>query len=833
MRIYLNDDWSFTREYFEGFETANDTADLGKKAGESIERVRLPHNVRDLEYNYCDDRDYQTVSGYARTIEADSEWEGRKVILNFEAVGHEATVYLNGEQLVTHRNGYTAFPVDLTDKLVYGKKNYLAVRVDSRESVDQPPFGGVIDYLTYGGIYREVYLDICEKTRIEDVFVRTLDMDSAEKTIHVDLKVSSECFEEKGKPEAEFILERFDAGADEKAAEPEGGVKLGTAKVEKQESSFSLTAKNVALWDIDDPVLYILTVRLKLNDITVDTKKIRFGFREVEITDKGFFLNGRRIKLRGLNRHQSYPYAGYAMPKNMQRLDADILKKELGVNAVRTSHYPQSHHFIDRCDELGLLVFTEIPGWQHIGGESWKDIAVENVSEMIRQYRNHPSIFLWGVRINESQDDHDFYVRTNKTARELDPSRPIGGVRYIKKSELLEDVYTFNDFIHDGISPATSKKRHVTPDMSKGYLISEYNGHMYPTKAFDDEPHRTEHALRHARVLDSVAGSDEIAGSFGWCMFDYNTHRDFGSGDRICYHGVTDMFRNPKEAAYVYRMQSEGDTVLEVSSSMDIGDYPGGLFKNIYIYSNADLVKVYKNDVQIALYCTSADMREKLEKSGEYREISNYSSFRNLAHGPVYMNDFIGDRLIRDEGYKPGVSKAVKKLLMDALENGMDHLSLSAKLTAARLMLFHRFKIADGIRLYTKYVSGWGETSNVYRFEAIKDGNVIKTVTKGATNKPHLKVTADHTELVEDTSYDAALVRITAVDDYDNVLPYCQDPVTIEAVGEIEIVGPSLTSLKGGMTGTIVRTKGKAGSGELRIADNRGNYVTLSFEVKA
>ena len=170
---------------------------------------------------------------------------------------------------------------------------------------------------------------------------------------------------------------------------------------------------------------------------------------------------------------------------------------------------------------------------------------------MILQYRNHPSIILWGVRINESVDDDAFYQRTNALARELDESRPTGGVRAQKKSHLFEDVYTYNDFSHDGTTPGCEPKKKVTSDMGKAYLVSEYNGHMYPTKAFDWEEHRMRHALRHATVLDAVAGAEDIAGCFGWCMFDYNTHKDFGSGDRICYHGVMDMFRNPKLAALV------------------------------------------------------------------------------------------------------------------------------------------------------------------------------------------------------------------------------------------------------------------------------------------
>lgn len=106
-------------------------------------------------------------------------------------------------------------------------------------------------------------------------------------------------------------------------------------------------------------------------------------------------------------------------------------------------------------------MFTEIPGWQHIGGENWKDQAVENTREMVLQYRNHPSIVLWGVRINESQDDDELYRRTNAAAHELDPSRATSGVRFLEKSHLLEDVYAYNDFSHTGDNPGCKPKHAV------------------------------------------------------------------------------------------------------------------------------------------------------------------------------------------------------------------------------------------------------------------------------------------------------------------------------------------------------------------------------------
>ena len=211
----------------------------------------------------------------------------------------------------------------------------------------------------------------------------------------------------------------------------------------------------------------------------IDRKQVTFGFRTAEFRADGFYLNGKKTFLRGLNRHQSYPYIGYAAPESLQREDARILQEELHCTAVRTSHYPQSQYFLDECDRRGLLVFTELPGWQHIGDDNWKDAACEMLREMLLQNRNHPSIILWGVRINESVDDDTFYTRTNKIAHQLDPSRATSGVRYLEKSHLLEDVYAYNDFSHNGVTPGAKPKKDVTPDMGKALLISECNGHMY------------------------------------------------------------------------------------------------------------------------------------------------------------------------------------------------------------------------------------------------------------------------------------------------------------------------------------------------------------------
>jgi beta-galactosidase len=342
----------------------------------------------------------------------------------------------------------------------------------------------------------------------------------------------------------------------------------------------------IRLWDVQQPHLYSVRVRLMDQGKLVDEDSRRCGFREASFTDQGFSLNGKVIKLRGLDRHQTFPFVGQAMPGRVQRRDAQILRQQLRCNIVRTSHYPQSRHFLDACDELGLLVLEEIPGWQHIGDLAWQDISVDNVRRMIRRDWNHPSIILWGVRINESRDNHDFYTRTNAAAHALDPSRQTGGIRYFQESEFLEDVFTMNDFGFPLLPPVHSR-----------YLNTEFVGHTFPTKTIDSLERLREHTIRHARVHDQLASNPQYAGGIGWCAFDYNTHANFGSGDRICYHGVSDIFREPKPAAGFYKSQCEPseEIVLEPTFHWARNDESVG-FTVAMVCSNCDHLKFFVDD---------------------------------------------------------------------------------------------------------------------------------------------------------------------------------------------------------------------------------------------
>ena len=811
-RVYLNNDWKFQESFSE--DMTKDTYDTS----EMID-VRIPHNVKDMPYHYFDESIYQMVSGYRKEFEAPVYWKDKSILLTFEGVAHEASVYVNGVKVGGHSCGYTAFTIDIGDFLVYGEKNIIAVRCDSRESLNVPPFGFVIDYMTYGGIYRDVYIDVKEKLHIKDVFITTKLADKYEEGNEIRVKYSQTLSSITLSSDAHgYRIRQSIRKVGEDDFSLISDVLIEHLKSEK-EGVYELATMtgDVQLWDINSPARYQMKTELIRDKGTevADEVITTFGFRRASFKVSGFFLNGRKIKIRGLNRHQSYPYVGYAMPESMQKLDADILKKELGLNAVRTSHYPQSQSFIDRCDEIGLLVFTEFPGWQHIGDDEWKRQALVNLKEMVTQYRNHPSIMLWGVRINESVDDDEFYTRTNSLCRELDPSRQTGGVRCYKKGSLLEDVYTYNDFSHTGTNKGCDRKSDVTSNTDKPYLISEYNGHMYPTKAFDWEEHRMEHMLRHARVLNEVSKQSDIAGSFGWCMFDYNTHKDFGSGDRICYHGVMDMFRNPKMAAAVYSIQQSEVPVLEISSSMDIGEHPGSNRGEVYILTNADSVKMYKNSRFIKEY-TQAD-----------------SEFKHLFRGPIRIDDYIGDAIAEGEPDMPKKEAEDLKLLLNEVARvGLYGMSKKMYAKAGFISVKYRLTQNDAVAYYNKYVGNWGSKSTEYRFEAIKDGEIVKVVTIGPMTSHELKVDVSSTELVEGHTYDVAEVRITDRDENGNVLPFSNAPLSLKTTGPIELIGPSLITLNGGMGGTYVKTTGKTGKAKLTIKTAEGATDVIEFKIR-
>ncbi len=772
----LNFNWDYKPRYKKTFI----------KAFPKSELVNIPHTNIELPYNNFDEKDYQFVSSYQKVFDI-KKTKKKRYTLHFEGVMAYSEVYVNEQLVTSHKGGYTAFSVDITKELLNGE-NKIFVMVDSTERTDFPPHGFVVDYLTYGGIYREVYIVEHEENFVENTLIDVI-ADSIEIRMMIDYKV------------VRSTVFTFNIYKDNEL------VHSFQREYDLRENISVTSVIDLEKWSLENPVLYHL-------DILMDGKlsyTTRFAKRSISFNTKGFFLNKQHIKLRGLNRHQSYPYVGYAMPSNAQRKDADILKYELGVNVVRSSHYPPSRHFLERCDEIGLLVFNEIPGWQHIGDKDWQEVAKQNVSEMVLRDYNHPSVFIWGVRINESKDDAHFYKDTNKIVKELDPYRPTGGVRDFAGSQFFEDVYTYNDFIHRGNNKGLKKAKKITKK-NVPYLVTEYNGHMYPTKKFDDEYHRVFQAKRHMEVQNESYKQNNISGAIGWCMFDYNTHKDFGSGDKICYHGVMDMFRIPKYAASVYASQGEHKPYLEVLSSLNIGEQEASEIKEIYVMTNADSIKFYIDDNFIDYFYPS-------------------KKYAYLPHPPIIIDDFIGNLIHENEDFSNSDCDTIKEVMTAVVRHG-SNLPFKFKFKLGMVLFRNKLKFKDAEALYMKYIVRWGNKSTKYRFEAYTGTTLVGTKTIGTSDKYDLFVEVDDTVLKETATYQTTRVVVKHLDELLNPLTYSAEVISIKIDGPLELIGPSSLALNGGSTGFYLKTISEIGEAKVTISSDHYEDKIIAIKVK-
>jgi beta-galactosidase len=724
LTMNFNTDWRFSPQDFEG-ATQLDFDDS------EFERVCLPHTNQATRHHYFTEENYRFISWYRRPFTLDHSFDGRKLVVEFDGVMTVATVYINGQQVCEHKGGYTGFSCDITDKVRLGEENILAVRVDSRERKDVPPEGGNVDYMQFGGIYRSVRLMITDPLHIEDVFVIPETVSPQQAHIKAQLNVTNA-----DESNRKFTIRTRVVDADGNTiAEKDSSKEINAHSTEMLELNYEIDQPH--LWHIDSPYLYTLQVQMVDGEAPVDGVEERFGVRKVEFRKDGrFYLNGEAIKLRGLNRHQMFPYLGAAMPKRVQRKDADILKYDLGLNFMRCSHYPPDPSFIARCDEIGLLVFEEFPGWVFVGGDEWKAVAKQNLREMILRDRNHPSVMLWGVRINESFDHHNFYVETNRIARELDPTRPTGGVRYFTNTEFLEDVFTVNDF------EANLEGKLHTPTHVPS-IVTECMGHMYPTKSYDPEARLIHHAQLHAQIQSCSHGIPNLAGTCGWCAFDYYTTSVFGAGDHICYHGVCDIFRNPKFAAHFYRSQMEPKDGIELF----IARYMTPEFNDV-----GDALTVFSNCDRVDLYIDG----EKFDT-----QTPDAAGYPNLPHPPFTFTGIQAS--YKDK--RPNKHEATYEW------NGM-----------------------------AWAVGRWlGQmVSKIEAVGIIDDKEVSRAMIAMHGQAARVVLAPDDAELIADGT-DCTRIVVKVLDDKGQVLPLCHCPVSFEIAGPGKLFGDNPLSVERGM----------------------------------
>ncbi|MFA6616903.1 MAG: glycoside hydrolase family 2 TIM barrel-domain containing protein [Bacilli bacterium] len=755
MKMYqsLNLNWQFCADFTDAY--LNDWPTSSKI-------VHLPHTVEILPLNYFDEHAYQKVVAYRKEFSVEDFQINSVFLLHFAGVMVQFDVYLNGQHFGHFAQPYLPVEIDVT-KAITKDNNRLIVIVDGREDNLIPPFGGAVDFLTFAGIYRDIILITKPQAYIKAVHVSGADNGNVE--VDADLVSHIDCA-------VELTYRLFDQ--DHQLVH------------EGHQASFAFP--NRYLWSIQKPYLYTLEVELKTDDF-IDVVSTKFGFRSVKFTAQGFYLNNEKIKIIGLNRHQSFPYIGYAAGDDLQKQDALILKQNLGLNAVRCSHYPPSQSFLDACDEVGLLVIDEVPGWQHISRDHhWRERHLANVRAMIERDYNHPSVVLYSIRINESDDDHALYQAANEIAHQLDKTRPTTGVRNFANSELLEDVYAYNDFIHDGVMPGLTKPQKVLPKNHRDapYIVTENNGHMFPTKSFDDPLHRLEHVKRHLTVLNALKADNHIIGGFSWCFVDYQTHSDFGSGDHICYHGVYDIFRNPKPAGFVYAAELTTRPILEVLSAMDIGDYPANALGETYVLTNCDYVELYKNDDLVG------------------RFYPNHKRYPALKHPPVVITNYVSQSLLQDPRFSTRDAKKIHSILGYASMYGPNRLKLAHRLQVLRLMMRYKLKNTDIFALWGKYVSGWGSGKVIYKFKGFQNQQLIIEKQLGPKNIITLKAAVlDILDSAEKREY--ITIHICLVDDYGNPAIYSSSPLSFAVSNGLQIAGPSSASLHAGQYTLYVR----------------------------
>jgi beta-galactosidase/beta-glucuronidase len=445
------------------------------------------------------------------------------------------TVELNGKSLGAVDGAYLGFRLNVSGTLHAPGENRLTITLSNKHHRHVLPGIEDPDFVLYGGLAGRVWLERRPALRFVDDSIQIRCVDDV-------LSISSELHNPDA-AESISVRWRILSVDGECVAEMDVGT-AGTATVNG--------LAQFDRWDIDSPVLYTAVGTLSVNGEPVDELRRRFGVRTIEFRKgEGFILNGRRVEIRGCNRHESMPGYGSALPLEQHRADAEAIR-DMGLNAVRLAHYPQHPAFLDACDELGILVYAEIATWKSVVTGKWLDAAERQLRGMIQRDRHHASVILWGLG-NESRS-RQAYERLGAVAHELDPDRfTIYAENHLYRAKRqnalnLVDVWGCNyeldvldevsDYCKTGVA-----------------LVSECSNSPHAVPG--DEAMEQDQVERITRDLDTIAAHPACAGFFIWSFQDYATLRK-KRYKRHC--GLLDAWRKPKLAARMLKERFSGQS---------------------------------------------------------------------------------------------------------------------------------------------------------------------------------------------------------------------------------------------------------------------------------
>jgi beta-galactosidase len=611
-----------------------------------------------------------------------------------------ARVFVDGQEIAVHRGGYLPFEVDLSTFLQASGSCEVLLQLDNRSDPDVPPGKPFdeLDFCWFGGLYRTVELRVRPPVHITDatsadevagggVFIRTLSATDTE--AGVTIKTHARNTADVEKPVRVHVAFHRNgvlvaSGSSEyRVIRPSSGMHFEQL----------LTIEAPHLWSPDSPALYdVTTTLLSADGVELDAHMERFGIRRIDFSrSSGFTINGRRLRLRGTNRHQDMPRVGYAVPRAAQFRDARRIK-EAGFDYVRLSHYPQSPDFLDACDELGIVVMNCIPGWQFIGGEVFRNACFTAARELIRRDRNHPCVVLWELSLNETPMDQPFMSRLHEIGHEEFPGDQMFTCGWL-------DVYdVFNHSRQHG-------NIHTWRNGDKALVIAEYGDWEFyaSNEGFDQktgagvfdrwstarqfrgdgERGLRQQALNHIMALNDTLNSPAVLDG-QWAMFDYPR----GYDPIRAPVGVMDLFRLPKFSYYFYRSQRDpeqqrrgytgGPMVFIASFWTPTSDL------RIRVFSNCDEVELRLNTQTVARHRPArAALTQHLPHSLFVFDVEEFSPGTLQAVG--YINDkAVTTHAVSTPGDVFNLELCVDDLAIRPRINELDVLIVHARITDAQ-----------------------------------------------------------------------------------------------------------------------------------------------------
>ncbi len=550
-------------------------ADKPEHPDSEWEIVDLPHSFN-ADDTFIQKRGYYRGPAWYRKRFPSPAGDG-PAFLTFDAVWGRAQLWLNGEYLGEHLEGLTGFQLDITDGLFRGA-NVLSVRVDNSHDPRILPGKPIPDYNIYGGLCGDVWLVRKRRAHFpwRSCVITTPSVDRERAAVDMVIGLSADPGMRDRLRASVTVKER---GGKDVFSTGRIGPSLGDY------FTFHGEIPSPALWSTSTPFMYEAAFSLYLGGSLLDVHRQRFGIRSYSFDpSKGFILNGERVQLRGVNRHQDFPGLGNVLPERLHRRDVELIK-ELGANFVRTSHYPQSPAFLDACDELGVLVYEEITSWQFIGGREFLDSADAAMSGMIDRDRNHPCVVLWGM-MNEGRSRR-LLERLKQTALKHDPTRPT----IYADNRLSDGVFLGTVFICDVLG--INYKLETIDAFHSAYpqiriLVSEHTNADSALRGRGDL--ERSQAERIAKDLDIIEARPYISGSTLWSMHDYGT--DYEPVWPIQRSGILDEFRNPKEAFHMLAARWSRDPVIHIASDWSLPHREGEEVE-VRVYTNCDTVELY------------------------------------------------------------------------------------------------------------------------------------------------------------------------------------------------------------------------------------------------